>query len=289
MRQTLTSMPEIPRRLDKYLRDSAGLSRSDCERAWQLGRISTSTGLAHLGEFVFPGDAVFLDGVRVCLKPPAHTIAFHKPSQVVTTLREPSGRRCVGDWLVDMPAGVFPVGRLDSATTGLLLFSDDGDLAHMLMHPDHGVTKTYILTVAGHVAADDPRLNLLRTGVELDDGPACALRAEVMRHDADTSLVALDIDEGRNRIVRRMAKRVKLDLQHLHRVRVGAQELGEIAPGDWRALGAGEIEALWCALGGRSAVAQSQIAALRRRAEHHRAEGRPFARLEAWLQDQDSP
>ncbi|MEZ4458693.1 MAG: pseudouridine synthase [bacterium] len=287
MRHTLTSMAEIPRRLDKYLRDSVGLSRSDCERAWQLGRISTSTHLSHLGEFVFPGDEVLLDGRAVALRTPKHTLIFHKPPQVVTTLREPSGRRCVGDWLAEMPAGVFPVGRLDAATTGLLLFSDDGDLAHMLMHPDHGITKTYILDVAGDVSEDDARLNALRDGVELDDGPARALHADVTARRGDASAITLDIDEGRTRIVRRMAKRVGFHLLHLHRVRVGSQWLGETVCGEWRLLDAPQIEGLWRAVGGRDRVARSQIAALRRRADHHRAEGRPFLRLEAWLDDKE--
>jgi len=164
-------------------------------------------------------------------------VLLHKPAGVVTTARDPQGRPTVLDFV---PADVrlFPVGRLDRDTTGALLLTNDGDLADRLMHPRHGVRKTYVATVA----ADPPAgvLRRLRAGVRLDDGPTAPADVRM----AGPGRVEITIHEGRNRQVRRMLAAVGHPVRGLHRSRYAGLGLGDLGPGEWRTLDDAEVEAL---------------------------------------------
>jgi len=240
-------------------------------------------------EFVFPDDVLRLDGVPITATIGKTVYALHKPDGVVTTMADLNGRPTIMTWLNELPPGLFPVGRLDAATTGLLLLADDGDLAHLLLDPRYHAEKEYHLwVVGGHITHDDPRLETLRRGLELDDGPASARTAEPMESDGLNTHLRVVITEGRNRLVRRMARGAGFVLLSLHRHRIGDLVLGPMAAGEVRRLTAAEYDGLWAPWGGRDAVRRAQLQALRRRAERMTEQGRPYGRLNAWLETLDA-
>jgi 23S rRNA pseudouridine2605 synthase len=188
------------------------------------------------------GAAVALDGVPLARQPLAYVL-LHKPAGVVTTARDPGGRPTVVG-LVDHPTRVVPVGRLDADTTGALLLTNDGALAHRLSHPRYGVDKVYVAEVRG--APTPARLDTLARGVELDDGPTAPARARRI----GPGRVELVVHEGRKHQVKRMLEAVGLPVVRLHRIAYGGVELGDLAPGAWRELSRREVEALRAAAAG---------------------------------------
>lgn len=202
---------------------------------------------ATLGDKVDPArDAVHVDSRRVPLDPALRYLVFNKPTGVLTTLEDPQGRPDLGP---HMPEGqrVFPVGRLDRDTEGLLLLTNDGELAHRLAHPRYGVEKEYLAEVEGAARPGD--LARLRRGVELEDGPARAL--EVHRVDGSEHRTALRIvmGEGRKREVRRLLAAIGFPVVRLVRVRLGPLVLSGLAPGETRDLTPDEVRALYEAAG----------------------------------------
>ena len=180
---------------------------------------------------------VRVDGRVVCAEQ-TETWILNKPSGVVSTAREPGRRRAVTD-LVDSPARLYPVGRLDADSTGLILLTNDGELANRLTHPRYEVQKTYRVELLRPPADRD--LEQLRRGVELDDGPTAPARA---RRTAERE-IEISIHEGRNRQVRRMAEAVGNEVVRLERVRLGSLELGELRRGEARRLTDDELGRLW--------------------------------------------
>lgn len=275
----------IPVRLHKYVRDSSGLSRRDVERAWRAGRlrIQGMEQTPYLDTLIFEEDVVLLDGVVLRCRKPGQYLVFHKPEGVITTARDPSGRPCLEPWLDRLPEGVAPVGRLDRATSGLLILTDDGDLSYMLTHPTFQVPKEYHLRIRGQIAPEDARLAQLLAGVDIGDGEAIALELRITGWTRTTTSLRMTIDEGRNRQVRRMCGAVRLPLMHLHRTRVGTLALGAVAAGEWRAMRACEVEGLWGCGNSELGARERRIEALRRQAASRRGAGEPDLRLEAWL------
>ena len=288
----------IPRRLDKYLADATPLSRRQIKRAWEADRVHVelpqdvplNDGDHRLWSLIFGDDRVFLDGEAVTIEPARQYFALHKPAGILSTTSNPQGRPCLAPYLADLPAAVFPVGRLDEPTTGFLLITDDGDLCFCLLRPRFHVEKEYHLSLAHPLTDDDERLDALREGIDIGDNkpPAVALETSVVHSSHSTSLLSVVVDEGRHRMVRRMARRAGLHLEHLHRPRIGPIELGEIPPGEIRRLTDGEVDHLWDACGGRAAARKRQIAALKRQATRWREEGQPHLRLEAWLEERQN-
>jgi 23S rRNA pseudouridine2605 synthase len=174
---------------------------------------------------------------------PREVWAVHKPAGVVSTAKEPGRRRAVTD-LVRSEHRLYPVGRLDADSTGLILLTNDGELANRLTHPRYGVSKTYEVELARPPAEAD--LELLRRGVELEDGPTAP--AEVKR--GGERQIEVTIREGRKRQVRRMAEAVGNEVTSLRRIRIGPLELGSLPQGDSRRLGEAEVRALWEDSGG---------------------------------------
>jgi 23S rRNA pseudouridine2605 synthase len=187
--------------------------------------------------------AVTVDGAAVTPEP-SEVWAVNKPVGVVSTAREPGRRRAVIE-LVKSPARLYPVGRLDADSSGLILITNDGELANRLTHPRYEVPRTYRLRLRR--APTDRELECLRTGVELDDGPTAP--AHVRRRGRRE--IELEIREGRNRQVRRMAEAVGNSVESLERVAIGSLRLGRLPEGGARRLGAREIERLWKDSGAR--------------------------------------
>lgn len=236
-------------RLQKVLA-AAGLgSRRACEALIDAGRVEVDgQRVREQGLRVDPRTAVIrVDGERVPTAPGIVVVAFNKPRGVVTTMDDEQGRPCVGDYLRGRKERLFHVGRLDADTEGLLILTNDGELANRLGHPSHGVDKTYLATVRGKVLP--PALRELRAGVELDDGEARFTSARVVQQLSDRAMVEVVLHEGRNRIVRRMMEAVGHPVIDLVRTRIGPIHLGQQRPGVLREISGPELRSLYTAVG----------------------------------------
>ena len=225
-------------RLQKVLAQAGLGSRRACEELIAAGRVRVNGAVAELGRRVDTEvDAVEVDGVPVGVRPGLVHYLLNKPAGVVTTADDPQGRPTVID-LVPAEPRVFPVGRLDLDTEGLLLLTNDGELAHRLTHPSFGVDKEYLAQVEGRPGR--AALRRLREGVELDDGPTAPAKVGVVA----PGLLRIVIHEGRNRQVRRMCEAVGHPVQRLVRSRIGPIADRRLRPGAWRALTLDEVRAL---------------------------------------------
>jgi 23S rRNA pseudouridine2605 synthase len=195
------------------------------------------------GEFntnVGPDDVVEVDGQRVGPQP-LHYVLLNKPPGVVTTADDPAGRPTVVE-LVSHATRVMPVGRLDADTTGALLLTNDGELAHRLAHPSFGVPKVYDVDVAG--SPSPAQLTELRAGVELEDGPTAAAEARIVRRGTRVSRIEMTLHEGRKHQVKRICAAVGLPVEHLHRRRYAGLRLIGLEAGEWRELTSDEVAEL---------------------------------------------
>lgn len=236
-------------RLQKVLA-AAGLgSRRACEELIERGRVEVNgQRVREQGMRVDPLTAVVrVDGKRVPTIPDNVVLVLNKPRGVVCTMADEHGRPCVGDYLRDRPERLFHVGRLDSDTEGLLVVTNDGELANRLAHPTHGVDKTYLATVLGAVTRQE--LSSLRDGVILEDGIARALSARVIQELPERTMVELVMHEGRNRIVRRMMDAVGHPVIDLVRTRVANLHLGGQRPGTLRLVDGAELRELYTQAG----------------------------------------
>jgi len=225
-------------RLQKVLARVGIGSRRVCEDLIAEGRVRVDGDIAVLGRRVDPETALIeVDGAPVGVRPDLVHYVLNKPAGVVTTADDPQGRPTVVGLVPDEPR-VFPVGRLDADTEGLLLLTNDGELAHRLTHPSYGVEKEYVAEVEG--LPTRAVLRRLREGVELDDGPTAPARATLI----DPSVVRLTIHEGRNRQVRRMCEAVGHSVVRLVRTRIGPLADRSLAPGAWRELTGDEVRSL---------------------------------------------
>ena len=227
---------------------AAGLgSRRAVEELVRSGRVSVNGRVLHdLGRRIDPEtDRLELDGTRIVLDARRRYWLLNKPAGVVTTASDPQGRPTVVE-LVPAEPRVFPVGRLDQDTEGLLLLTNDGELAHRLTHPSFGVVKRYLAEVG-----DLPPglINRVQRGVELEDGPAKAERARIVGSSGRRQMVELEMLEGRNREVRRLLEAAGAPVRRLVRTALGPLRLTGLAPGSHRALRQEEIRALYKAVG----------------------------------------
>jgi pseudouridine synthase len=230
-------------RLQRLLARAGYGSRRSCEELIVQGRVTLNGTVATLGDRADPlEDQVRADGLEVNLDPNVKYYAFHKPVGVVTTMRDPQGRPDISAFVPEEGPRIFPVGRLDRDTEGLLLLTNDGDLANALTHPRFGVEKEYLAEVEG--VPTPKHLGQLRRGVELEDGHARAKSARVAGRSGDRGAVRLVMTEGRKREVRRLLAAVGLPVTRLVRVRVGAVRLGGLPPGERRELTHDEVIAL---------------------------------------------
>ena len=237
-------------RLQRFLARAGVASRRGSEDLMTAGRVSVNdVVVSELGAKVDPRvDIVAVDGQVVSLADERVYLMLNKPAGTITTMDDPQGRPCVADLVPREPAGLFPVGRLDRDTTGLLLFTTDGEMAHRLLHPRHHVEKVYLATVEG--VPSDLALQRLRDGLVLDDGVTAPARAEVRATRQGLSDVEIAIREGRKRQVRRMLEAVGHPVVALHRTEFGPLALGDLAIGSYRALSPEEVAALADATGG---------------------------------------
>ena len=236
-------------RLQRALARAGYGSRRACEGLVVEGRVTVNGVVAALGDKADPErDEVRVDGLTVNLDPSVRYYALHKPAGVVATMRDPQGRKDLQPFLPDDGPRVFPVGRLDRDTEGLLLLTNDGDLANRLLHPSFGVEKEYLAEVEGSPGAR--HLARIRAGVDLDDGPARAKAARIVAASGPRGAIRLVMTEGRKREVRRLLAAVGLPVSRLVRLRVGPVRLGGLPPGATRPLTSDEVRDLLRAAAG---------------------------------------
>ena len=223
-------------RLNAWLARAGVASRRGADELIKAGRVTVNGEPGQLNTFVAANDVVRLDG-RALERQRLAYVLLNKPAGVVTTARDPQGRPTVVG-LVGHASRVVPVGRLDAETTGALLLTNDGALAHRLAHPRYGVEKVYVAEVEGRPS--DETLARLASGVTLDDGPTAPARVRRL----GPATVELAIHEGRNRQVRRMLDAVGHPVRTLHRSGYGPLTVEGLEPGAWRELGSAEVEKL---------------------------------------------
>ncbi|WP_026482509.1 pseudouridine synthase [Agromyces subbeticus] len=230
-------------RLQKVLAAAGVASRRVSEQYIAEGRVEVNGEIVtELGRRIDPEtDLVAVDGVAVQLDPAKRYYMLNKPRGVVSSMRDEQGRPDLTRFTEDLEERVFNVGRLDAETSGLLLLTNDGDLAHVLAHPSFGVSKTYIAKVTGRVSPQV--VQQLKNGIELDDGPIAADKARVLQQQGDDrhSMVELTLHSGRNRIVRRMLDAVGHPVVDLVRRSFGPLNLGTLRSGQMRELTKAEL------------------------------------------------
>jgi 23S rRNA pseudouridine2605 synthase len=247
-RDSLTDVPGGVR-LQKVLAEAGVGSRRHCEEMIGAGRVEVDgQTVRRFGARVDPDHQVIrVDGKRIPAKPGLVYLAFNKPPKVLTAMSDDRGRKTVTDFLGDRSERLFHIGRLDYDTEGLMLLTNDGELAHRLAHPSFEVAKTYLAEVTGPVPKDLGRR--LQTGVELDDGVAAADRFRVVDRSGNRALVEITLHEGRKHIVRRMLAATGHPVTRLVRTDVGPIRLGTLKPGASRDLSTREIGELYAAVG----------------------------------------
>lgn len=236
-------------RLQKVLA-AAGLgSRRKCEELIAMGRVEVDgRPVLEMGTRVNPETAVVrVDGERVNVAPEMTYLALNKPAGVVSTMSDPEGRPCLGDYFGTGKQRLFHVGRLDTDTEGLLLLTNDGELSNRLTHPSWGVEKEYLVEVNGVVRKETVRQVL--SGVVLDDGPVVVDDLKIVQEGEGRSLIAVTLHEGRNRIVRRLLEHAGHPVRRLVRTRVGTVHLGDMRPGAVRPLNRAELSGLFESVG----------------------------------------
>ena len=231
-------------RLQKYLALCGVASRRAAEKMITEGRIKVNgIIITELGTKVNEeADVVLVDDKQVYPEEEKHYIAYNKPVGEVTTANDPEGRPTVMDRFFDYPVRLFPVGRLDYDSEGLLLLTNDGDLMNRLLHPSYEIPKSYLCRVSNYVT--DSEIRSLRKGVMIDGRMTSPAEVRLIRHDAFSTELLISIHEGRNRQVRKMVAAVGHQVVRLKRVRFGPVYLNDLPTGMWRNLSAEEIKKL---------------------------------------------
>ena len=261
-------------RLQKVLAQAGVASRREAEEYITAGRVKVNGKVVkELGTKVGPNAFIMVDGHPIHRERKTYLL-FYKPRGVVTTMKDPEGRKTVADYVKDIPQRVYPVGRLDYNTEGLLLLTNDGELAQALTHPSHEVNKTYEVTVPGIVPQE--KLDMLRVGLKLEDGMTAPALVDLKAYDYEKNLTHFNvtIHEGRNRQVRRMCDAIGFPVRYLRRVMMGTLTLDGLRQGDCRELFNEEIEELRAACGLKRDPEGKPERAAERKSER-RAEGQP--------------
>lgn len=230
-------------RIQKYIAACGGASRRKAEKLIIGGKVTVNGHPAEIGMSVVPGkDKVVFDGVQLSMPRDKVYIALNKPRGYVTTMSDELGRRCITELIHDVETRVFPIGRLDRDSEGLLFLTDDGDFANALTHPSKHVPKIYHVSVRPAITED--KLTKIETGIELDGVMTAPAKAQVLHQYPDRSVVEITLFEGRNREIRRMCESLGLEVARLSRVGVGNVKLGSLKPGTWRELEEKEVTSL---------------------------------------------
>lgn len=229
-------------RVQKAMANAGLMSRRAAEEAIAAGRVTIDGRVAVLGDRVdVESEVVALDGTPLPVNPELETHLVYKPVGVISTADDPQGRQTVVD-LVSSEARLYPVGRLDADSEGLILLTNDGELTNRVTHPRYGITKTYIVLVEG--SANKAQMRRLVEGVSLDDGEARARKARILETASDSTMIEMVMGEGRNREIRRMMEQLDLAVTRLIRVKIGNLSDQSLRPGQSRPLSSDEVVGL---------------------------------------------
>lgn len=236
-------------RLQKIIAESGLCSRRKAEEYIKQGKVKVNGRVASIGDGATIKDVISVDGERIYLskRREKHYIMLNKPRGYVTTMSDELDRRCVTELLEDFPERVYPIGRLDRNSEGLLLFTNDGKFANDIMHPSRHVSKTYRVTVRPGIT--DEQLVQLSEGVVIDDRKTLPANVTVLTQEQGRVVLQIVIREGRNRQVRKMCEAVGLEVARLKRTAIGPVKLGMLKPGTYRELTSEELRALRSAMG----------------------------------------
>lgn len=255
-------------RIQKVMAEQGMCSRRAAEQIISEGRVKVNGHPARLGDKMdINRDTLMIDGERIRLekKQEMHYLMLNKPRGFVTTTSDERGRKTVMDLLSDFPVRVFPIGRLDKDSEGMLLLTNDGDFANLMMHPSHGVSKLYRVTVRPR--AEESQVIALSEGVRLDDGTVTQPAViQVVVDEPGRTVLEMTIKEGKNRQIRRMCEAVGLDVIRLRRNSMGAVKLGMLQPGQYRELTKSEVAAL------RAAAQKGKVKAATQQAQERAAQ-----------------
>ena len=232
-------------RLQKFLSECSVASRRKSEELIREGKVRVNGKIAQIGDKVDPKkDTVTVSGKKVVVVKQKYYIMLNKPRGYVTTMSDELGRKCVAELVADVGAQVYPVGRLDKDSEGLLLLTNDGEFANAVMHPRKHIPKTYRVTVRSNI--NDAQVEKLENGIDIEGDGRDTLPASVriIEKSAERSVFEITIYEGRNRQIRKMCEQVSLDVIRLKRNSVGSVKLGMLKVGKWRELTEDEVHRL---------------------------------------------
>jgi len=232
-------------RINKFFTDCGILSRRAAEEEIEKGRVKVNGKVAEIGQKIDPKhDTVEYKGEKI--RPRTNEkytyILLNKPCGYLTSMSDDRGRKCVSELVKDAGKRVYPVGRLDMNSDGLLLFTDDGELANVLTHPKHRIPKIYHVKVRGE--RDDKKIAALGKAMEIDGYMIEPVKVELFSCRSDACILKMTLYEGRNRQIRKMCEQVHLEVMSLRRVAIGDIQLGDLAPGKWRHLSGSEVRYL---------------------------------------------
>ena len=232
-------------RLQKMLADCGVASRRKSEDLINSGSVKVNGRIAQIGDKVDPyKDKVFVNGKRVtaAAKPRHRYIMLHKPRGFITTMSDERGRRCVAELIKDIPERVYPVGRLDKDSEGMLLFTNDGEFANLMTHPKKDIYKVYRVTIRPGITED--QIVTFETGMMLDGRKTAPAEVRVVKKEEGRTVLEIVLREGRNRQIRRMCEMLGLEVARLKRVAIGQVKLGMLKQGAWRDLTPEEVKKL---------------------------------------------
>ncbi len=235
-------------RLQKYLADCGVASRRKSEELIELGKVKVNGNRANIGDKVNPKrDTVTVNGKKIVKQKSCTYIMLHKPRGFITTMSDEMDRKCVAELVKDVPGRVYPVGRLDRDSEGMLLFTNDGEFANALTHPAKHVPKTYRVTVRPTIT--DEQITKLTTGIVIDDRMTAPAEVRVITKQEGRVVLEIILYEGRNRQIRKMCEELGLEVARLKRTAIGSIKLGMLKQGDYRELTEDEVRKLMIAAG----------------------------------------
>ncbi len=230
-------------RLQKYMAECGIASRRKSEEIIAAGKVKVNGVVAHIGDKVDPKhDKISVDGKKMYTQANHKYIMLNKPRGFITTMSDEMGRKCVAELVSDVGVRVFPVGRLDRDSEGLLLLTNDGEFANNMMHPSKHVTKTYRVTIRPDITED--QMNRLMTGIMIDGKMTLPADVKIITREENRVVLEIVICEGRNRQIRKMCEELGLEVARLKRIAVGPVRLGMLQQGKWRELTPQELKSL---------------------------------------------
>ena len=230
-------------RIQKYLSDAGVTSRRDAEAAVAAGEVTVNGRICEIGQKVDDRDVIVFRGKKIKkIKKDKIYIMLNKPRGYVTTNADESGRKCTADLVADLEDRVYPVGRLDRDSEGLLLMTNDGEFANMMMHPRHNIPKIYNVRVIGAVSED--QLSILRSELVIDGYKIMPVQVDITGGTEESTLLRFRLFEGRNRQIRKMCEQADLRVSRLTRVAIGDISIGDLKPGKWKHLTPAQVEYL---------------------------------------------